>query len=253
MIVKIGSIFGLVYGLSVASAAQQLADLRELTQEWVGLEQSIAKEAYAWEEKQAQLNDFIKITQIEVEQLREELTSLQAVATTADTLRLELVEKQNTLSQHEATIRMFLQDIEMKLRALKPSLPQPLQDSLAVAFQKIPQTGQSTAVGIAQRMQTVVSILSVIQQFDRKITVTQALQTLADQSRGEVTTLYIGLAAGYYVTTAGNDAGYGYPAQEGWVWESKPALAQSIIDAVAIADGIAHEAGFIDLPVVLKH
>lgn len=231
---------------------QKLEDLRGLTLKWVALEQSISKEALAWEEKQSQLNDFIKIAQVEVEGLQEELVALEKIANASDTRRQELLEKQEHLNQYAGTIRTFLTRIETKLRTLKPRLPQPLQDNLIAAYQKMPQEGQSTSLGIAERMQTVIGILTMIQRFDDVITVTQEIKTLPDQSKGEVTTFYVGLAAGYYVTTAGNDAGYGHPTDNGWTWKSDPSLMESITEAISIADGTSQEATFIELPVNFK-
>jgi len=242
----------LTIGLNSLQGTQPLQDLRALTLEWVALEQSISKEALAWEEKKRQLNDFIQIAKAEVEQLQEERVSLEQSNNLADTQREELLDQQTSLEQHSQIIESFLPEIETELKRLRPLLPQPLLAQLQTAYRKIPAAQSSTSLGIAERMQTVMGILTSIQRFDDGITVIQEVKTLPDQSKGEVTTVYLGLATGYYVTTAGNDAGYGVPTPDGWVWQSDPSLASAINKAIAIANGTSPSATFIQLPITLK-
>lgn len=240
----------ILFSTAILNASQEaLNDLRSLTQQWVALEQSIAKEAIAWEEKEFQLNDLIEITQLEVEHLKEELKTLEKAATTADDRREELLIEKEQLKQHTVAIQQFLPQIESALRDLKTRLPEPLQEKLDPLYQRLPKDIHNTSLSIADRMQTVIGILSVTQKFNNVITLKQEIKTLPDGTQGEVTTLYIGLGAGFYITTAGNDAGYGYPTKTGWVWESEVSLMKSIAEAVAIAENISQEAKFISLPV----
>ena len=243
------SLIIILFSAATLNGSQALNDLRSLTQQWVALEQSITKEAIAWEEKAFQLNDLIKITQLEVEYLEEELKILEAAATTADDRREELLIEKEQLKKDTLAIQKFLPQIEHALRHLKTRLPQPLQETLDPLYQRLPKDPNSTSLNIADRMQTVIGILSATQKFNDVITINQEIKTLTDGTQGEVTTLYIGLGAGFYITTAGNDAGYGYPTETGWVWESQASLMKPISKAIAIAENVSQEAKFISLPV----
>jgi hypothetical protein len=107
-------------------------------------------------------------------------------------------------------------------------------------------------MGIAERMQTVIGILSMVQKFNNQITVTNEIKNLNNGTQGEVKTLYLGLGSAYYVSTSGEESGYGYPSKLGWVWKSKDSLASEISESIKIAENLQQEARFISLPVNIQ-
>ena len=102
-------------------------------------------------------------------------------------------------------------------------------------------------------MQTVISILTGIHEFDRTIIVSDEIRTLADGTKSEVQSVYIGLGAAYYRTRSGKDAGIGYPNDRGWTWESQPELNEALAEVIAIIDQSTQEVRFIDLPATLQN
>ncbi len=245
-----------VTGISLlvsATASEALDSTRNVVKEWVTTEKAISSEAIQWEETQTLLNDLIGVTQAEIDTLNKSLETIEATATEADAVRANLVTEQEDLNQGRQRITEFLNETEPKLLALRPALPAPLADKLTSLYQRIPQDPQETTLGIAERMQSVIGILSTIGKFDRVITVHEELRTLGDGSQGEVETVYIGLGAAYYRTRSGDDAGIGQPGAEGWQWESQPELSAAIAEVIAIANNQTQEARFIALPVELKN
>lgn len=239
--------------LMSAAASEALNSTRTIVKEWVATEKAISSEAIQWEEKQTLLTDLIGVTQAEIDTLNKSLETIEATATEADAVRAELVTEQEDLNNGRQRIATFLDEIEPKLQAFKPALPAPLQDKLTPLYQRIPQDPATTSLGIAERMQTVVGLLSTVNKFDRTITVHEELRTLGDGSTGEVETVYIGLGAAYYRTRSGDDAGVGQPEADGWHWESQPELSAAIAEVIAIANNQTQEARFIPLPVEFQN
>jgi len=77
------------------------------------------------------------------------------------------------------------------------------------------------------------------------------LHTLSNGETKEVTTLYIGLSQAFYLTT--NDAGCGEPSANGWVWKSKPELANTVRKAVNAVQDNSANARPVELPLTLKN
>lgn len=232
-------------------ASQQLEETRSIVKEWVATEKAISKETIAWKDKEAHLNDLIKLTKIEIKQLEKEIAVVETFTSTADKRRENLLLREKEMKGNSKEIRLFLSGMERKLQLLKPQLPKPLQEELTPFYQQLSLDSQKTSLGIAKRMQTVVGILSAIQKFDKTVTVAEEIKTLSDGSRGAIKTLYLGLAVAYYLSA--NDAGYGYPSKKGWVWESLPKKQNAIEDAIAIAENTSQKIGFIPLPIKVKN
>jgi len=235
------------------SGSVALESTRSVVKEWVATESAVSSEAAQWEATQLLLGDLIKITQAEIATLNESLQKIEATANNADAVRAELVTEQQTLNTARRQISKFLAEIEPKVTALKPALPEPLGTQLAKLFQRIPNDPANSTLGIAERMQTVVGILNTINKFDSAVTVHEEIRTLGDGSRGEVETVYVGLGAAYYRTRSGDDAGYGQPSINGWLWNSQPELSAAIAEVIAIAGNSTQEARFIALPVELQN
>ncbi|MGC6423975.1 MAG: DUF3450 family protein [Lentimonas sp.] len=226
---------------------------RTTVKEWIATENAISAEAIAWEEKKELLNDLIAVIRAEGLKHRESIDEIKATATAADTIRTELLSAQESLSKSESLLLDFLKKMEPRIVALKTSLPQPLIDKLKPLYQRIPAKPETSTLSNAERLQTIIGILTTIQQFDKTVTVTESLRELKDGSTVEVQTLYLGLGAAYYKTRAGDDAGIGTPSAEGWVWMSQTELSHRIAAAMDIAENVSQEARFINLPVQLSN
>lgn len=238
--------------MAPAHADERLTDARQAVSQWVAVEQTISLEASAWREKQAHLKDLIGVAKAEIAALEKQIAKASQSTNAADERRAELVQRQATSDSNEALIQKFLIPSEKRLRELKPRLPQPLQEKLNPFFKRLPANPANTSLGVAERMQTVVGILSAIQKFDSAVTVAEDIRELADGSTGEVRTVYFGLGAAYYLASGGADAGVGEPGPQGWTWQSRPELAEAIRDVIAAAESQAQEARFISLPVKLQ-
>ena len=227
---------------------------RSTVKEWIAVEKTISAEATEWSEKEILLKDLLNVTEAEIKVLESSISELAANRTEADKTRRKLLLEQEQLSEHHALVPTCLETVEPELQALRQQLPQPLVEKLVPFYQKLPENPRQTSLGIAQRMQTVIGILTAIQQFDRTITVSDELRALDNNgTQGEVRSVYIGLGAAYYYRVSGQDAGIGYPGDQGWVWESQPSLRTEIEEVIAIAGQSTAEARFVALPVSVRN
>jgi hypothetical protein len=235
-----------------ADAGGRPNQARSAVSRWVDVERSISGEAVAWKEKRELLDDLIQVANTEIANLERQIAKADESTGVADARRAELVATREKTSANAQRIQEFLKPTEVRLLALKRRLPKPLQETLAGLFRRIPTDPTDTTLGIAERMQTVVGILSAIQKFDSLVTVSEGLRELKDGSTGEIRTLYIGLGAAYYLSGGDTDAGVGVPTPDGWTWSSQPELADAIREAIAIAENKSQVARFIPLPVKVR-
>lgn len=238
--------------LAPVRADERLEGARQAVSQWVAVERAISLEASASREKQAHLKDLIGVAKAEIDALETQITEANQSANAADDRRTELVHRQTESDAKEKLIREFLTPAEKRLRDLKPRLPEPLQEKLNPFYRRLPARPDDTSLGIAERMQTVIGILSAIQKFDAIVTVAEDIQKLDNGTTGEVRTIYFGLGAAYYLAAGGTDAGIGEPGPTGWTWQSRPELADAIREVIAAAESQAREARFVPLPVKLR-
>ncbi|MEM1223666.1 MAG: DUF3450 family protein [Verrucomicrobiota bacterium] len=239
--------------LSSVNASEALDSARNLVKEWVATEKAISSEAAQWQEKKDLLNDLLSVTEAEVATLEKSIRTIEESATVADASRTKLVNEQEALAEGRQRISKFLSEIEPQLLELRAALPEPLSKKLANAYQRIPKDPSEGTLGVAERMQSVVSILSIINKFDRTVTVYEEIRALEDGTMSEVETVYLGLGAAYYRTRSGKDAGFGQPGPDGWSWQSEPSLGAKIAEVIAIANNQTQLARFIDLPVKIQN
>ena len=247
-------ITGFIAGLAtltatLVSADERLSDARDAVTQWVEVEKTLSREAADWRAKRAHLADLLSVAKQEIETLRAQIDDSRETATVGDKRRAELVARRDKLSGTAAAIAGFLKPAESRLRELKKRLPPPLQERLTPFYKRLPANSEETTLGLAERMQTVVGILSSIQKFDTAVTIDEAVRELSDGSSGEVRTIWFGLGAAYYISAGGVDAGIGIPTADGWEWKSQPQLAEAIQKVLQAADGQARETGFTPLPV----
>ncbi len=249
-----GAAASILLGLVVAAPLGRAAtagEARTVVEQWVAVERAISEEAVAWKEKEELLQNLIQSAQAERGNLNAQIADARETMNVADQKRAELMSQRQELDASAAMVFRFLAKMEQRLRQLKVRLPQPLQESLAAHFEKLPMADTAaSAQGPSIRMQNVVSILDTIQKFDdMPPEVYEVVRPLADGSMGAVQTLYLGLGAAYYLSESDEDAGFGVPSEAGWSWVSRPEIAAAVKEAIAIAEEKVAEAKFILLPV----
>ncbi len=238
--------------LSLACASPEaLEDVRTTIGEWATAEKAISRETVQWQEDQVLLNDLLVVAGKRVAKLEAILAEHEGFVSTADAKRLELLDQSERVAEDIQQIERFLVKMEAGVRELKPRLPEPLQVELAPMYQRLPKNAAESTVALGERMQTVVSLLGKIREFDAKISISESIRELPGTGvEASFRTLWIGLGQAYYL--APNDAGYGTLGADGWEWHSRPELAEAIQECIALVEGRSTEPKLIELPVALK-
>ncbi len=236
-------------GFEPAGAAAELEEVRDSVSRWVEVESTLSREAIAWKEKRALLEDLLAVTGAEVEALKGQLTATESLVDEAQKRRLELGAQRDRDALLASDVEAFLGEFENRVRELAGRMPQPLLKKLERTLARLPSDSQESTLGIAERMQTVIGILTEIQRFDSTVTTSDELLEDGDGQTREIQTLYFGLGAAFFVTPDGEEAGVGRATAEGWTWTPQSDLAKEVQAALAMATGTSREARFLSLPV----
>jgi DNA anti-recombination protein RmuC len=232
-------------------ARENINDVRAALEKWVETRRVISKEKQDWALGREMLNERIKLVQRDIESLREKTNQAQKSINEADEKRAELVEENEKLKSAAKTFSGIMTKLETRTAVLIKRLPDPIRERIKPLSQRLPENPNETKLSLAQRFQNVIGILNEVNKFNREITMTSEVLTLANGSAAEVTSLYIGLGQSYYTGANGTAAGVGRPSENGWNWQPANEAADRIADAVAILKD-EKVAGFVPLPIKVE-
>jgi hypothetical protein len=228
--------------------AAALDETRALLDKWVETRRLIREEERTWALGREMVQERVGIVTQELESVRENIAAAEASIAEADVQRLALVEENEALTAASAELTRIVDELEQRMKALMVRLPEPLLERLRARSQMLPDDAATTKLSLSERFGTIVVLLNEVDKFNREVTLTSELRTLADGTSAEVTALYLGLGQAYYATTAGTQAGVGLPSADGWKWVPNDAIASAVALAIAIQKG-EEVASFVRLPV----
>jgi Protein of unknown function (DUF3450) len=244
--------------LLLASAARgvdeetpRLELARTALERWVETRRVISKEKRDWAEGRELLEARIDLVQHEIETRRGQIAEARKSIGEADGKLAELVAENERLKQASASLEGVIGALEARTRELLARLPDPIRERVKPLSQSLPADPADTKLSLSERFQSVVGILNEVNKFDREMTTTSEVRTLADGTTAEVTAVYVGIGQGYYVTASGDAAGVGTAGPGGWTWTPDDAAAPQIAEAVAILKG-EQPAHFVRLPVKVE-
>jgi len=226
-------------------------NVRATLEKWVEVRRVISKEKQEWVLGKEMLNERIELVQREIASLREKIGQAEASISDADKKRAELVVENDALKSAAATLGGIVTHLEARTAALIQRLPDPIRERIKPLSQRLPTDPNQTSLSLSQRFQNAIGILNEVNKFNREITVTSEVRTLADGSAAEVTAMYVGLGQAYYTGANGTAAGVGRPSETGWTWEPAGDAVAPIGDAIAILKN-EKGAGFVPLPVKVQ-
>ena len=231
--------------------ADSIDSARTSVSDWVLTERTISRESIDWQTDKALLIDMIAIAEKRVARLQGEVDEQESFKSLAQEERRKLNEQDSQIDATTQAIETFLAQTENKLRALKPQLPEPLANEIAVSLKRFPDADTALSINLSERMQTVTQLLTQIRDFDSKISITQTTRTLPGTNEEvALRTIWVGLGHAYYL--APNDAGYGIPSSNGWQWHTSPNLQDAIKDSIQQLEGTSSTPQLIDLPIHIK-
>jgi transposase-like protein len=234
-------------GAAFAAQADELDMTRETLSKWVETRKLISEEKQTWELERQILGDRIDLVRNERDTLSTKIHETQSLITDADKKREDLVKEKDELKNASATLVNRIFTLEREVLELLVTLPEPVQDRIKPLSQRIPKT-QETDLSLSERYQNVIGIINDLNKGAGEITVLSEVKNLADGTTAEVQTLYIGYSAGYSCNNNGDVAFIGSPTSNGWKWEQKNEIAQTVADSISILKN-EKVAAFLPLPV----
>lgn len=224
-----------------------VGDTRSALEKWVETRRILSQEKRDWTLGREMLHERIDVVQREIDTFRTRIEEAEGSIAEADAKKLELAAENERLQRASAALGEMILTLEQRTRSLIGRLPDPIVDKIKPLSQQLPEAGAETKLSLSQRFQNVVGILNEVDKFNRSITVTSEVRSLADGSAAEVTAFYVGIGQGYYASANGKAAGFGTATAKGWVWTPADGLGPAVLRAVAILQN-EEVADFVSLP-----
>jgi hypothetical protein len=229
---------------SVEEARQDLA-------KWVELQETIAKERADWATAKEIFTQRLDVVDAEAEIVQKKMKEAEREIASADSGKKDAVKLRDEALATTQSLRDSVPALEGQVRKLYDILPEALRTKVEPLYQRMPPDPNSTKVSLAERYQNVIGILNEVNKLNTEVTVVSELREIDTGKPVEVKTYYVGLGQAYYITTAGDDAGYGRPTPTGWVWKRDKEIAIKLREAMAIMNNKA-KPHFLGLPAIVK-
>jgi hypothetical protein len=241
---------GIFFSALLTASVNHAADLqttRNTLDKWVETNRLISKENNDWLIEESILVDTRNLLQNEIVRLKETITELEASASSADEDRTSLTLEKTELSAGSAVIEGSLAQLEIQLKQIIQTLPEPLLKKIKPLVRRLPDDPASTKLSVGERVQNIVGILSQADKFNATLTITSESREINSGKFVQVSTLYWGLAMAYYVDDSGEYAGIGLAGPDGWQWPEIDGAGASIKQLFEIYEGTA-DIQFVDVP-----
>ncbi len=124
-------------------------------------------------------------------------------------------------------ISNVLEAHQEKVDSIIVRLPEPLRSEIEALALKL-KPNEEEASTVAGRMQSLISILTMIDQFNNSLTLTHQIRKDPNGLEIDTRVLYWGLSVGYAVDAKGELAWRLIPNGDGWAWEDASSEAASI-------------------------
>ncbi len=247
--------FGCLALAGSLDAQSKLETTRTTLKTWIETEKQLAQEEAEWEDEKVILEGIIEVINSEITILEDKIDKSQEEISKADAKRAELLDQREKLKSASGVIQARILKLEKKVHTIYPLLPEPLQDTIAPLYSRMPksESDKASKQSLSARMQNVIGILSQVDKFNSSIILDSGLRELEDGRQVEIKTLYLGIAYAYFIDATGDYAGYGVPDEEegGWKWEKDPSMSLAIASAVQVYED-PQKASYINLPVTIR-
>ncbi len=161
---------------------QAIQDTRSALEKWVETQRIISLEKRDSALAVEMLNERIGLVQREIESLRAKITESEAGIAEMDTKKAGLTEENDKLKQASVSLGDTIAILEERTRQLLVRLPDPIRERVKPLSQRLPEKGAETKLSIAERFQNTVGILNEVDKFNREISLTSEVRTIAGRN-----------------------------------------------------------------------
>ena len=238
---------------SAEDAISPISQTRTALEKWVETERIISLEKQEFTLSKEILSERIELMQREIASLRERIGQAQESIAEADKKRQEMIQENEKLKDVAASLETIITGLEERTIALLPRLPDPAREHVKPLSQQLTRKTEipESKLSLSERFQHVVGILNAINKFNKSITVTSEVRTLADGTSAEVTAVYVGISQGYYTGANNTAAGVGTATGNSWIWQPMDHIAAKVAQLVAIMKN-EDVASFVQLPLTIE-
>ncbi len=233
----------MVGALAVPAAALDVAQADKLVEQWLDTERQATRLQTDWRLQQPVLLQRIDLLKAEKAQLQALLKGSNASRDDVAMRRAELLAEQTRMEAAQAELQAGLESLDKRLTHLAALLPPPLQSRW-----RDEEASLGKSPDASRQLQVVLAQMSLLAEFDNRISLHEMPIALPDGGDLLVKQLYLGLGASWFVSPDGSRAGIGRATPDGWTWYFDKSLeSEDIAKAIAIFEK-QQEADFVDLP-----
>ena len=220
-------------------------EVESLTLQWTNLERQRNLLQSNWRTEEPVLEQQLVLLDREREELSAFLEQTEVAQDEVEARRLELLDRQSQLEREQAALEIELTTAIAQLQGLYRQLPPPM----VVAWsERLPEL-DADYLTTSERLQVLLEMLGGLDDFQRRISLQEAVMTLPNGEEHLVKQVYLGLAQGWYLSANGLYAGVGQPSAEGWQWIGldEPEMVDRLIAVLERR----RNAEFLSLPILL--
>ena len=238
--------------LTDVTAQVSIDETRALLDKWVETRQLISEEQQNWRVEQSILDETRTLLSDELNRLRESIQELESSTTATDEKRSKLTQSKDELKAASDVVAAKVAALEAKTFKLLPLFPEPLTERIDPLIRRMPKDPESAKASLGERVQNIVGILSQADKFNNIITLTSETRKLDSGKEVQVSTLYWGLAIGYFVDASNNYAGISYPTANGWKVSLIEGAGPQLKQLIDIYEGIDTKYRFVEVPAAIN-
>lgn len=205
-----------------------LDKIEENTDRWIELQQALAKENSLWQSEKELLLSSIKILNTEKSLVEKTLESNRLASELYVKSEAALRSKIEGQEKALESVKNLLGANGEKVKSLVARLPEPIRSEAQRLELNVSSNEEEQNTTVAGRMQSLISLLTMIDQFNNSLTLTHQIRERANGEAFDTRVLYWGLSVGFAVDTKGELAWRLTPSTDGWVWEDASGEAPSI-------------------------
>ncbi|MGJ8640226.1 MAG: DUF3450 family protein [Opitutaceae bacterium] len=242
---------GLSAAILTSYAQDDVKNTRDTLDKWVETQQIISETKSNWDFEKSILKDSETMLTSELARLEDDLKILDDTATAADEERAALADEEEILGTAAGVVKSKIGELEAKVKSIVATFPEPLLDRIKPLIRRLPEDPNKTKLSLGERVQNIVGILSQADKFNGMITQTSESREIEGGRIIEVRTIYWGLACAYFVDSAGEYAGVGFPGEKGWEWPRIEGAGPEIKRLLDVYEGTG-DISFVEVPARIK-
>ncbi len=226
-------------------------EIGEDTDRWIELQSKVAKENALWKSEKEVLANSIRVLESEKEALEKSLESnklASSLYSNNETLVSGRIESQlEALDVVEKELIFY----EENVKALVAKLPAPIKKDVEPLVLKLAAEVDDQPASVASRMQSLISILTMIDHFNNSLTLTHEIRRNEEGGSFDTRVLYWGLSMGFAADATASRAWLLSPGDDGWVWSDAHDKADAVMSLIDIYEN-DRKPGLVTLPSILR-